>query len=90
MPIYPVGYRKIKRVIKCRKFRFRLRGRESVTAGVWDMWWMEAVGRVPRYYKVSQGIPKSIFKTNVTVVIIFYYTLTFIITALKVTNLVYK
>ena len=48
---------------------------------------MEAVRRVPRYYEVSQGIPKSIFKTHVTVAIILYYT--FIITALKIKNLMY-
>ena len=33
---------------------------------------------------------KSIFKTHVTVATIFYYTLSFIITALKVKNLVYE
>ena len=47
------------------------------------------MGRVPRYYEVSQGISKRIFKTHVTVAIILYYTLTFIITVLKVKDLVY-
>ena len=40
--------------------------------------------RVSRHYAVSQGIPKSIFKTHVAIAILLYYTLTFIITALKV------
>ena len=54
--------------------------RGSAAASVWDRWGMEAIGRVPRYYKVSPGIPKSIFKTHVTVVIFLYYILTFIVT----------
>ena len=33
---------------------------------------------------MSQGIPKSIFKTHVTIAIFLYYTLTFLITVLKV------
>ena len=58
---------------------------EEVQSQCWDWWWMEAMGRVPRYYEVSQAIPKSIFKTHVTVAIFLYYTLTFIIiTALEV------
>ena len=48
------------------------------------------MGRVPRYYKVSQGIPKSIFKTHVTVVISLYYILTFIVTVLKVKTSGYR
>ena len=48
---------------------------------------MEVMGRVSRYNEVSQGIPKIIFKTHVTVAILIYYTLTFIITVLKVNTL---
>ena len=45
---------------------------------------MEGLGRLSRHYAVSQGMLKSIFKTHVTVAIFLYYTLTFIITVLKV------
>ena len=51
---------------------------------------MEAMGRVSRHYVVSQGIPKSIFKTHVTIAIFLYYNLTFLITALKVRTSGYK
>ena len=34
------------------------------------------MGRVPRYYEVSQAILKNIFKTHVNVAIFLYYTLT--------------
>ena len=45
---------------------------------------MEGLRRLSRHYVVSQGILKSIFKTHVIVAIFLYYTLTVIITALKV------
>ena len=51
---------------------------------------MEALGRLSRHYTVSQGIPKSIFKTHVTIAIFLYYTLTFIHTALKVKTSGYR
>ena len=51
---------------------------------------MGAMGRVPRYHEVSQGLPKIIFKTHVTIAIFLSYTLTFIITVLKVKTLGYR
>ena len=51
---------------------------------------MEALGRVSRHYVVGQGRPKNIFKTHVSIAIFLYYTLTFIITALKVKHLGYR
>ena len=45
---------------------------------------MDGLRRLSRHYVVSKGILKSIFKTHVTVAIFLYYTLTVIITALKV------
>ena len=51
---------------------------------------MEAIGRLSRHYVVSQGIPKSIFKTYVTIGIFLYHTLIFIITVLKVRSSGYR
>ena len=38
----------------------------------------------PEITSVSQSIPKSIFKTHVTIAIFLYYTIAFIITALNI------
>ena len=42
-------------------FRFEWR---SVTASVWDWWWMEAMGKVPRYYQVSQRHTEKHFQKS--------------------------
>ena len=39
---------------------------------------------------MSQSIPKSIFKTHVTIAIFLYYTLAFIITVLNIKTSVYR